>query len=233
MQSRITLIAIAIFAITAPARGVTFGWQELPDGGIEYIVQVEPALLDAFRDTGYWSEIPAGTPAFRRIKLKVGDEKLPNEGTLPPPVVAPEPKQTVTEGNPMASGAEFSKPPDAPTREAPADFQQPAEAKPIYSGPFSGAFNRDQKLPAPEPIDEPAPTTKPDAETPPMTTKKPVLGETEPPSGTARPWMPLMLALVALFASIGANAYLVWIHQTLRINYRAVVARMKGDAASA
>jgi hypothetical protein len=247
MKSRITLAAIVALvasAAAAPARAVTFGWRELQDGGFEYIVQVEPALVDAFREKGFSSYIPKDVPKFSHITLKIGEEKLPNEGTLPPPPVAPEPRQKIAEPDPMASVPSVPKGEEPASGERLTEFQAPPNAKPIDINPFSSAFNRKE---VPTTIDPtpPAASNPPVAETAkepplakdenkgePVKTDKPVI-ETESAAGTSRPWMPLMLTLVALFASIGANAYLVWIHQTLRMNYQAVVNRMKGDSAAA
>ena len=38
-----------------------------------------------------------------------------------------------------------------------------------------------------------------------------------------KPWLPLMGALLALFASLGANVYLAWIHQGVRMKYRTLL----------
>jgi hypothetical protein len=53
-----------------------------------------------------------------------------------------------------------------------------------------------------------------------------------PPSDTGprKAWLPLMAALLALFASLGANVYLVWIHQGVRAKYRALLQRFQGGS---
>ena len=38
----------------------------------------------------------------------------------------------------------------------------------------------------------------------------------------AKPWMPLILVSLGLFASLGGNAYLTWIFADLRRRYRAL-----------
>ena len=50
---------------------------------------------------------------------------------------------------------------------------------------------------------------------------------------TPKPWWALMGALLALFASLGANVYLVWIHQAARAKYRALVQRASLGGAAA
>ena len=42
---------------------------------------------------------------------------------------------------------------------------------------------------------------------------------------SAKPWMPLILVSLGLFASLGGNAYLTWIFADLRRHYRAALAK--------
>jgi hypothetical protein len=57
--------------------------------------------------------------------------------------------------------------------------------------------------------------------------------ETEDAAGNLagqKPWLPLSLTLLGLFASLGANVYLVWIAAGLRRRYRSVIHRTPPDA---
>src|SRR5437762_1354915 len=54
------------------AKAVDFGWKELPGGGIEYQVQVEPELISTFEKQGFSSEIPAGLRDIRAIRITTG-----------------------------------------------------------------------------------------------------------------------------------------------------------------
>ncbi|MBX7167836.1 MAG: hypothetical protein K1X74_16000 [Pirellulales bacterium] len=59
--------------IVAAALGVDYGWQPLPQGGYEYVIQLEPQALDALRagqDIG--SVIPADLGDVRRYRITVG-----------------------------------------------------------------------------------------------------------------------------------------------------------------
>ena len=67
----LSLLVCAILSISAAARAVTFGWQELSDGGIEYLVQVEPDLLDSFHKEGFASDIPSGLRDIRRLPIEL------------------------------------------------------------------------------------------------------------------------------------------------------------------
>jgi hypothetical protein len=54
-----------------------------------------------------------------------------------------------------------------------------------------------------------------------------------PPVAVSKPWGVLMFVLLVLFASLGANVYLAWIHQEVRLKYRALVTEMHGGSAAA
>ena len=51
--------------------------------------------------------------------------------------------------------------------------------------------------------------------------------ETQPEQeGSGKPWLPLSLALLGLFASLGANVFLVWVASDFRGRYRALLRRV-------
>src|SRR5690349_2376844 len=70
--------AIALLAVVAT--GIQFGSAALPGGGNTYIVQIEPDLIDTFREKGYSSDVPPGLRDIRRIEIRVGTAPLPNQG---------------------------------------------------------------------------------------------------------------------------------------------------------
>ena len=54
--------------------GVETGWQPVGDGDLEYIIQIEPPLLDALQSgQSITSEIPADLRGVRRYKIIVGE----------------------------------------------------------------------------------------------------------------------------------------------------------------
>ncbi len=70
--------------------GVETGWQPVDDGALEYIIQIEPSLLDALRDgQPITSEIPAGLKGVRRYKIVVGKAQLPRTDLPAPPGSTP------------------------------------------------------------------------------------------------------------------------------------------------
>ena len=67
------LLALAVAAV-----GSDFGWQPLPGGGLEYIIQIEPHLVDRLREgTDFVSYVPANVKNIRKCRFRVGSEKLP------------------------------------------------------------------------------------------------------------------------------------------------------------
>jgi hypothetical protein len=68
-----------LLVLSAWAVLIDYGWQPAGGGGHEYIIQVQPELIDTFRAEGFSSEIPPQVQDIRRIRIVVGDEKLPRE----------------------------------------------------------------------------------------------------------------------------------------------------------
>jgi hypothetical protein len=77
--SRTVMLAIPLL-LAASTMGVDYGWQRTADGQWEYIVQVEPALLQNLAEgESIVSTMPAEMDGVRRVVLKVGTEALPRE----------------------------------------------------------------------------------------------------------------------------------------------------------
>lgn len=71
-----------ILVLAASSVGVDYGWQPNQKGEIEYIIQIEPELLDAMQDgTEITSRIDPSVQGVRRFRIRVGNESLPREGT--------------------------------------------------------------------------------------------------------------------------------------------------------
>jgi hypothetical protein len=281
---RAGLILVCLsFAVTAQA--VHMGWQMLPDGGIEYLVQVEPDLLDSFiRDGGCASsDLPPTLRDIRSIRILVGNEKLPNQDNLagppqsPPAATSENQKPAANSNHSAASGAakesvitetptSNSFPQDAHTG-APTDWNQPpsdrskgdtaSATSPAGAGetlppiPFlhssmgrHAAENNPSTLNQTAKVDDPR--LRPDegpqdggAAAENYGANKPPLGSSSSPNGgateaaTPKPWWALMAALLALFGSLGANVYLVWIHQAVRAKYRSLLQRSPLGGAAA
>jgi hypothetical protein len=140
----------ALIFLTA-AVGVDVGWQPVPGGGYEYIIQIEPEMLEALLEgREIESDIPEFLRDVRSYRIRVGTDVLPQDG--PPPEMAP-----VRDG------------PDTPTSAAgPPDESEAGETAPDGPMPGEGATEGDEDAPGaeagaePEPsAEEPTPATDP------------------------------------------------------------------------
>lgn len=93
--------AIAIL-ITTAALGVDYGWHRGPDGEWEYIIQIEPGLVDTLsRGQALVSQLPPELRGVRRFRIQIGQGEVPrdqlpaggllaaNAGALAPGSMAP------------------------------------------------------------------------------------------------------------------------------------------------
>lgn len=75
--------------LAASVVGVQTGWQPHEEGGLEYIIQIEPELLSVLREgEALTSEIPAHIDGVRRYRIVVGKNVLPRVGAQDPPPAA-------------------------------------------------------------------------------------------------------------------------------------------------
>jgi len=74
---------LAIVAATLIATDV--GWQPLPDGGFEYIIQIKPQSLNTLESgQDISSQLPPRLRGMRGYRITVGNAKLPHQGEPPP-----------------------------------------------------------------------------------------------------------------------------------------------------
>src|SRR5487761_1554116 len=85
--------------LSAAVMGVDYGWQPVAGGGIEYIIQIEPELLDSLK-SGHdiFSDLPTSVRNVRSYRITVGAGRLPHHGE-PPPSSA-----VVPAGGPLKNG---------------------------------------------------------------------------------------------------------------------------------
>ena len=73
--------------LLAAAFGPDVGWQPLPDGGFEYIIQFDQHMLDVLRSgQDFTSDVPPYLRGVRRYRITVGSGEVPRIGTPPPPL---------------------------------------------------------------------------------------------------------------------------------------------------
>jgi hypothetical protein len=217
----------AMVLVAAASLGVAPGWERLPDGGVEYIIQIAPHHFESLKgDSELASDLPTGLDV-RRVRITVGTAKLPRNPSLAeiradarrrkeareatdsaPPEVADSratddpsneagPKERDMTLNAPLLGKDEPPPrelTDDPTSEPlkPASFNEPKEShdtqKPATEGTDGGRTETPPASPSDRPADE-------------------QVGSSDAP----RPWLPMLLALVALCVSLGANVYLGWL----------------------
>ena len=90
-----------MICIAVATLGIDVGWQRLPEGGMEYIIQIEPQTLDALRSgEAIQSDIPTSVGDIRAYRIVVGSNKLPRE-TPPSPTIATQPSPPVISPSPQ------------------------------------------------------------------------------------------------------------------------------------
>jgi hypothetical protein len=194
----------ATLLLVALATGIQWGWQPMDKGGIEYIVQVEPQLVDSFRKEGFTSEIPPGMRDIRRIRIVVGDGAVPHQGEVLQPAVAT---------NPPVHAAEQAADITPPKR-----LPDGVPSLPLKSG-VTGEMARTASAAEPpkaggstEPAHDAAPAA-PTAASP----------------ASQRPWLALLAVVGGLVVSLSGNVYLGWVHWGTRSRYLGLVRQMRGE----
>jgi hypothetical protein len=185
--------------------GANVGWQPLPEGGMEYIIQLDPQTLEALKaGASIQSDIPPSAGEVRSYKIVLGTEKLPR---ISPPA-------TSIESQP-AKTADRTQSPSSNLTETLSPGQKSAFPRTLLPDPTGKPLTARSTA-----FDEPAgSSTK--SET---TVQNQSEAKKEEP---AKPWMPLILVSLGLFASLGGNVYLTWIFADLRRRYRTLSSKEK------
>jgi hypothetical protein len=75
-----------LFLFAASSVGVDYGWQPNQDGEIEYIIQIEPELLESLRiGTEITSRVDPQVQGVRRFRIRVGNGTPPRLGSTTSP----------------------------------------------------------------------------------------------------------------------------------------------------
>ncbi len=166
--------------LAACVLGIDVGWQPLPDGGVEYIIQIPPQTFEVLKPgEAVQSRVPSEVKDIRQCRVVIG------RGTLPRQL----PAQTVAQS-----------------------------ATPVFS--HSTAKQSADKVGAAVklPLDSEA--------------QSPEQSEELQTGRSAAPGWPTIAALVALFASLGANVYLGWLTWDLHHRCRAAAPAESDSAES-
>lgn len=134
--------------LSAASLGVDYGWQHTDDGSLEYIIQLEPALLEALAaGEPILSEVHPDARGVTRFRILVGSDQLPREAAaarsdvLPGDVPLPGPETAAGETPGKSTAVPSlpdiaSTPPQLPASDRPRDsesIQWPAVA-PNFGG---------------------------------------------------------------------------------------------------
>ncbi len=168
--------------LAAALYGVDVGWQRTDDGDLEYIIQIEPQLIEAMRDgEAITSEILPELRGVRRYRIVVGNDELPR-------TELPAVEEEAVEEEPEAAQTPLPFEPDSETE----SIQQAAgeEVEPSADDVVSSS--------------------------------EPEAAQSSITAAVAEPkaWI---LTLLCLFASIGGNAYFLWLTFDTRKRYRMLV----------
>ena len=193
---------VHVLGISTLIVGINVGWQPIPEGGMEYIIQLDPQTLDALKaGETIQSDIPPGAGHVRTYKIIMGTKKLPRIN------------------QPTTSGGQPSTKPLEGARTSTLNLTENATT--AQTSAFPGPL-------LPEPGRKPltADSASYEASESPGKSKTSLLKEPgEKKEEPGKPWLPLILASLALFASFGGNVYLVWIFADLRRRYRLLLSK--------
>ena len=170
---------------------------------MEYIIQLDPQTLDALKaGETIQSDIPPSAGNVRSYRIILGKKKLPRINSPATSIGQP---STKIEDNIQA---ESPKTPESTAASkaslSPRTFSPDTNEKPLAAR--SAAFVESDEKPAKSAA---------------ALEKESASKEEE----SAKPWMPLILASLGLFASFGGNMYLAWIFIDLRRRYRSLLVK--------
>jgi hypothetical protein len=222
------MLSASIVLLAFAATGIQFGSEALPSGGNTYIVQIEPELIDTFREKGFSSDVPPGLRDIRRIEIRVGTAPLPNQGLTVLKV-------------PSGGAADATKPPrldaaaDDPGSKHVADSRGP-KSEPMENSPkklsadlpansLSGKREHTAEQASFQSRERSAPAADGGPSAAAATLANSNGKRAASPNDSESEWasIPLLAALGALIVSASGNLYLAWVHMGTRRRYREVV----------
>jgi len=222
-----------IACIAAALLGIDAGWQPLPDGGVVYLIQIEPHVFDRLQSgeiTAVESDIPPYVKEIRTYRITMGTAELPRE--LPPANV---PEPAAPANPPEATDSRLDAAQTDPFVRAPVPETvgpEPADAMPPLWPPKAEPPSMPEAIdvaPTVKPLEAQqatyvTPAKPPKSDAPPATEDQ---SQAEAPA--EKPWLPLTLTLLALFASLGGNLFLGWIAWDHRSRYRTLLLRAEAS----
>jgi hypothetical protein len=189
------MTATMLLATTLVA--VDTGWQPTDEGGLEYIIQIDPQLFASLREgEAITSEIPPELGDVRRYRIMIGSTQLPRID-LPPKQAAIPPSSSTFPERIDPPPVLAIDPPAPKLNSEPRTFEAPRK---------------------PEMLASHVVTQKPASDNTSPTEKEKVKSDSAAQAPTQR-WFPLTVVLLGLVGSLGANAFLGWMWIETRHRY--------------
>lgn len=270
------MTGIFVVCASVAAVGVDYGWQPVAGGGIEYIIQIEPQMLDSLRaGQDIFSDLPRTASNIRSYRITAGTGPIPHGGEPLPahevnrpgarPQVGPsfrgttrddakraraerpaggadehqagESQAAATEGDllpgpvlePPHSLASDDETPEEPAATQPNHDRSPRRlvdppSKPLKHELAATAEKSSQRA-TKKTASRPAKSSGSSKQT-----AKSFDAKAAPTPSTAidadKEGMRPNLTLLGLFASLGCNAFLLWVATGQRSRYRALARRL-------
>jgi len=252
----------ALLVVALSAVGIDHGWQPLPDGGVEYILQIEPQMLETLRSQNdVESYLPPGLNV-KKIRVTVGNAKLPKDAGNDTLSDAPKPRDespldaTETSADEPAAfdaAAKLASASEIPEEEPPFARRQDRfndRASGDQAGQENGAGDPALEGDTDSPLKknaaaqprskQPNETGEPqdwEANKQPSWDEKTGTGDAKSASKKGaeaeKAWLPLTVTALALCLSLAANFYLAWIARDARQRYRDLLDQVQSPTAAA
>jgi hypothetical protein len=232
--------------IALATSGIQWGWEPSAGGGNTYIVQVEPELIDTFREQGFSSDVPTDLRDIRRIEIRVGSGALPHQGetALKVPDKAADgatkpPRLDVAATAAAAKHDSSQEPHLADDAGPPKNLPKDADAAPQLTSVQKPAEQTSFKKPEPASGDGASTNSananvadheKPSSDGAHVAELQRSPSEADSPARhepADTPSIPLLSAIGALIVSGAGNLYLGWVHLGTRRRYRDVVGQLR------
>jgi len=212
------MIAIATL-LAASTVGIETGWQPIEADQLEYIIRIEPQLIEAMRrGEPVTSEIPPQLRDVRRYRIVIGGGESGGEAL--PRINLPQPPPNELESSRERTMSDEAEPGEsANTSEHKTSVVedqevQPAGARLVLPAPSAADTSEENSGTAVATADEIAGSSQDDS-----------LSTSETSVVESKQWWVWSLVLVGLFASLGGNVFLAWMTVDTRTKYRLLLRR--------
>ena len=207
MSPTLTCLALAVV-------GLDLGYQPAPNGGEEFIIQINPATLQASRPGELGIDVPREAREMRpsHFTITLGNESLPHVlAASTPPATAP-----IVTASPVMPAAALAAPSsDLPPGSDPLRVGPPSS----FAAPKTTAAHGWPLLMPSNRTRSPATATSAEPRIEGLPSVNPKGGASPKPDP---PWLVMCLFVIALLAS---NVYVGWLFLDARQRYRGLLAR--------